>query len=314
MTRLFFATDIHGSDVCWKKFLNAGKFYKADVLILGGDMTGKALVPIVSLSNGRYRATLLEQEFILESRQAVAEMEQSVKSRGYYPFHIDEAGLAELLADERKVDALFQQQMLETIERWMALAEERLKDSGLRCFVCPGNDDMFEVDDLVQRSSCVRLSEGRVVEIDRDFTMISTGWSNRTPWHTYREADEDDLAARIEQMVVEVPDLRHTIFNFHCPPYASNLDDVAELDANLRPINAGHSLVPVGSTAVRAAIERHQPPLSLHGHIHEGKGAARIGATLAINPGSMYEQGVLLGALIDLDRRKGVKNYLLTSG
>jgi len=314
LTRLFFATDIHGSDVCWKKFLNAGAFYKADVLVLGGDMTGKALVPIVSLPNGSYRATLLEQEFILESRDAVASMERNVKSRGYYPFHIDEDGLAELIADERKVDALFQQQMLETIERWLALAEERLKDSQVRCFVCPGNDDMFEVDALVQRSPRVTLGEGRVVELDRDFTMISTGWSNRTPWNTYREASEDDLAARITEMTSQVPDMRHTIFNFHCPPYASNLDDVAELDADLRPINAGHSIVPVGSTAVRAAIERHQPPLSLHGHIHEGKGATRIGTTLAINPGSMYEQGALLGALIDLDRRKGVKNYILTSG
>lgn len=314
MTRLFFATDIHGSDICWKKFLNAGKFYKADVLVLGGDMTGKALVPIVRLPNGGFRATLLEQEFVLESRQAVDEMERTVKSRGYYPFHTDEDGLAELVADERKVDALFQQQMLETIERWLALAEERLKDSHVRCFVCPGNDDMLEVDALVGRSARVTLGEGRVVEIDRDFTMISTGWSNRTPWNTYREADEDDLAERIERMVAQVPDMGRTIFNFHCPPYGSNLDDVAELDASLRPINAGHSTVPVGSTAVRAAIERHQPPLSLHGHIHEGKGATRIGRTLAINPGSMYEQGMLLGALLDLDRRKGVKNYLLTSG
>lgn len=314
MTRLFFATDIHGSDVCWKKFLNAASFYHADVLVLGGDMTGKALVPIVSLPNGSYRATLLEQEFILESRAAVADMERSVRSRGYYPFHTDEDALAELTADESKVDALFQQQMLETLERWLALAEERLGASKTRCFVCPGNDDMFEVDDLVRRSSRVGLSEGRVVEIDRDFAMISTGWSNRTPWDTYREDDEADLTARIEQMAAQAADLRRTIFNFHCPPHASGLDDVAELDADLRPVNAGHSIVPAGSTAVRDAIERHQPPLSLHGHIHEGKGATRIGATLAINPGSMYEQGVLMGALIDLDRRKGVKNYLLTSG
>jgi Icc-related predicted phosphoesterase len=314
LTRLFFATDIHGSDVCWKKFLNAGAFYQADVLVLGGDMTGKALVPIVRLPDGSYRATLLEQQFILDSRQAVAEIERSIRSRGYYPFHTDEAGLAGLLADAHKVDALFKQQMLETLERWMALAEERLTGTRVRCFVCPGNDDLLEVDEIVQRSSCVTLSEGRAVAIDGDFSMISTGWSNRTPWHTYREASEEELAARIERMVAEAPDMAHTIFNFHCPPYASRLDDAAELDAELRPVNAGHATVPVGSTAVRAAIERYQPPLSLHGHIHESKGAVRIGRTLAINPGSMYEQGLLLGALIDLDRRKGVKNYLLTSG
>jgi Icc-related predicted phosphoesterase len=314
MTRLFFATDVHGSDVCWKKFLNAGKFYGADVLVLGGDMTGKALVPIVRLADGTHRATLLEQEFALPTVEAVAEMERSVRSRGYYPFHTDEMGLAELSADPQKVDALFQQEMLGTVERWMALAEERLKGSGIRCFVCPGNDDMFEVDQIVARSGAVTLGEGRVVELDRDFVLASTGWSNRTPWHTYREADEPDLGARIEAMLEDVHDMSRAVFNFHCPPYSSNLDGAAELDANLRPINAGHAIIPVGSTAVRAVIERHQPPLSLHGHIHEAKGVARIGRTTAINAGSLYEQGVLQGAIVDLDRRKGVKNYLLTSG
>ena len=39
MTKLFFATDVHGSEICWKKFISAGKFYEADVIILGGDIT-----------------------------------------------------------------------------------------------------------------------------------------------------------------------------------------------------------------------------------------------------------------------------------
>lgn len=314
MTRLFFATDIHGSEVCWKKFLNAGKFYNADVLILGGDMTGKALVPIVRLPNGAFRATLLEQNFDLPNEAAVVEMERSIKSRGYYPFRTDEAGLAELSADAHKVDALFHQEMLRTVEQWMALAAERLKGTGIRCFVCPGNDDQFEVDAIVEQSGAVTLSEGRVVELDSTFVMASTGWANRTPWHTYREDDEADLARRIDAITRQIPDPSRAVFNFHCPPYASTLDDAAELDDQLRPINAGHSIIPVGSTAVRAAIERHQPPLSLHGHIHEAKGVTRIGKTVSINAGSLYEQGVLQGALIDLDKRKGVKNYLLTSG
>ncbi len=56
MPKIFFATDLHGSEVCWKKFLNAAKFYDADVLICGGDMTGKAIVPIVSHGRARRRA------------------------------------------------------------------------------------------------------------------------------------------------------------------------------------------------------------------------------------------------------------------
>ncbi|HYN86885.1 MAG TPA: hypothetical protein VER55_00075, partial [Ardenticatenaceae bacterium] len=180
--------------------------------------------------------------------------------------------------------------------------------------VCPGNDDMASIDEIVRRSPAVTLAEGRVVEVGRDFKMISTGWANRTPWHTFREEDEPDLARRIEAMTRQLNDFRTAIFSLHCPPYGSGLDEAAELDENLQPKFAGRSIIPVGSTAVRDAIERCQPVLSLHGHIHEGKGAVRMGKTVVINPGSMYEQGVLLGALIDLDKKKGVKNYILTSG
>jgi Icc-related predicted phosphoesterase len=312
--RLFFATDIHGSDICWKKFLNAGKFYQADVLILGGDMTGKALVPIVELPDGRYKATLLQQEFILQNEDEVRDMERRVGSRGYYPFRTTQQQLADFAADPTKVEAFFHQQMLHVVEQWMNLADERLRGTGLRCFVCPGNDDGFEVDAVLRQSQCVQLAEGKVVELGDGFTMISTGWSNVTPWKTYRECSESEMAGKIEAMIDSGLDMRRTVFNFHCPPYGSNLDEAAEVDAELNVKHAGRSLVPVGSTAVRDAIVKYQPVLSLHGHIHEGKGAARLGKTLAINPGSMYEQGVLQGAVIDLHPRKGIRNYVLTTG
>lgn len=318
MPRIFFATDIHGSDICWRKFLNAGKFYEADILILGGDMTGKALVPIAELPGGGYKATLLQQEFHLRNEEEVADMERRVKSRGYYPFRATEEQLADFEADPKKVDAFFQQQMLDVIEQWMALADERLAGSGLRCYVCPGNDDAAEVDEVVRQAKYVELAEGRVVELGQGFTMISTGWSNVTPWKTYREASEEELAERIEGMTTMITagghDMRRALFNFHCPPYGSNLDEAPEIDAELNVKEAGRSLVPVGSTAVRDAILKHQPLVTLHGHIHEGKGTARLGKTLAINPGSLYEQGVLQGAIVNLHRRRGLDSYLLTTG
>ena len=58
-TRVFFTTDLHGSTVVFKKFINAGKFYEAQVLILGGDMIGKMIVPIVSQGGGRFSANYL---------------------------------------------------------------------------------------------------------------------------------------------------------------------------------------------------------------------------------------------------------------
>jgi len=314
LTRLFFATDVHGSDICWKKFLNAGKFYNADVLILGGDMTGKALVPITQRADGTFKATLLQQEFILKNEDEVRDMERRVGSRGYYPIRVTPDELAAFEANPAKVDMFFYGQILSVLERWMVLADERLNGSGRRCFVCPGNDDAPEADDVIRHAKHVQLVEGTCVELGDGFSMVSTGWSNVTPWKTFRELPEPELAAKIEAMIPPDADMRRMVFNFHCPPYGSNLDEAPEIDQDLNVKEAGRSLVPVGSTAVRDAILKHQPLLSLHGHIHEGKGAARLGKTLAINAGSLYEQGVLQGAVVDLDPRKGIKSYMLTTG
>jgi hypothetical protein len=313
MTTLFFATDVHGSDVCWRKFINAGKFYGADVLILGGDMTGKAIVPIIEQGGGKFRAVLLEQEFLLDGEDEAEEMIKKIKSRGYYPYCLSPDELAELNQSPDKVHDLFLQEALKTAEQWMAFASDKLEGTGLRVYAAPGNDDQFEVDEIIRNSGVVTLAEGQIIELDKHHEMISSGWSNPTPWHTYREENEDQLAARYEAMTRKLRNPKNTVFNIHVPPYASNLDEAPELDENLRPKYAGSALKPVGSTALRTAIEKHQPLLGLHGHIHEGRGASRIGRTLCINPGSMYEQGTLLGALIKLGKDK-IENYVLTQG
>jgi Icc-related predicted phosphoesterase len=312
--RLFFATDIHGSETCWRKFLNSGKHYGADVLVLGGDMTGKALVPLVDDGGGNWHATLLENRHELAGEEEAAAFEEAVKRRGYYPFRTTRDELDEYEADPERADRFFHEQMLATVERWMALADERLEGTGIRAFVCPGNDDQFDIDEVLASARRVELAEGRVVEID-GFQMASTGWANVTPWKTYREEDEPDLAKRIDQVASQVtaPPER-TIFSLHCPPHGSGLDDAPELTEDMELKHAGHAPVPCGSTAVREAIERFQPALSLHGHIHEARGSARIGNTLCINPGSSYEQGELLGALIEMDGGKKIKNFVLTSG
>jgi uncharacterized protein len=313
MTRIFFATDVHGSDICWKKFVNAGKFYGADVLILGGDMTGKAIVPIVDIGGGKFKAVLLEQEFLLDNEDAAQEMVKKIKSRGYYPYRTNPDELAELSRTPDKVHELFLQEALKTAEQWMVYAKEKLKGTGIQVYAAPGNDDEFEVDKIIRDSEIVILAEGEVIELDKHHEMISSGWSNRTPWNTYREEDEDQLEVRYDAMITHLKNPRNAIFNIHVPPYNSNLDEAPELDENLRPKYAGNALKPVGSTALRKAIEKTQPLSGLHGHIHEGKGASRIGRTLCINPGSMYEQGVLLGALLSLGKDK-VENYVLTQG
>ena len=313
MTKLFFATDIHGSDICWNKFLNAGKFYEVDVLILGGDMTGKAIVPVIHQGGKSYHVTLLEQEFPITDEEELQDMIKRVRSRGYYPYITNPDEIGELEKNPEQVDRIFKQEVLKVVQQWMDKADQKLDSTDLMVYCSPGNDDMDEVDEIIRCSRRVKLVEGQVTPLDERHEMIASGWSNRTPWDTEREEDEDQLAARYEAMISRLREPRNSVFNIHVPPYKSGLDEAPELDKNLRPVLAGQALKPVGSTALRKAIERHQPLLGLHGHIHEGRGATRIGKTLCINPGSMYEQGTLLGTIVKLGRNK-VENYVLTTG
>jgi Icc-related predicted phosphoesterase len=311
--RIFFATDIHGSDVCWRKFLNAGAFHKADVLVMGGDMTGKAMVPIVA-SGTSWELTLQEQRHVLTTEEDVRAMEKRISDRGYYPVRLTRDEVDAWSGDPDAVDTRFRAEMLRSVERWLAMADERLKGSGIRCIVSPANDDIFEIDPLIEAASLVDLGESNAIALD-GFTLVSTGWANPTPWNTFRELPEDELRARIDGLVADVADPHRAIFNFHAPPYGSNLDSAPKLDADMNYVSGGQALVPVGSRAVRDAIAAYGPVLSLHGHIHEGRGAVKLGRTLAVNPGSSYEDGVLQAAIVDLDSKKGeVKRYLLING
>jgi Icc-related predicted phosphoesterase len=313
--RIFYVTDLHGSEICWKKFLNAGAFYEADVVILGGDVTGKAMVPIVQHANGSWTASLQDFKEELETEAEVAEFEGRVMNRGYYPIRISDEEYVAMQEDEDLVDKRFKQVMVEGTSRWIDMAEDKLGGTGIRVVACPANDDMFEIDDILSHANVVETGdEDHPIEID-GMTMISMGWTNPTPWHTFREAEEPDLAVRIERALTHAPDPEHTIFNFHAPPYGSRLDYAPALNDDLSYKAGGQALRPVGSTAVRDAVKSYQPLLSLHGHIHESKGSVRLGKTLALNPGSSYEEGVLQAAVVNIDtKKKKVKNYILVNG
>ncbi len=314
MLRVFFATDIHGSDVCWRKFLNAGAFHKADVLVMGGDMTGKAMVPIVDSGNGSWELTLQEQAHVVTGDDELGAMEKRIADRGYYPVRMTRDELTDWSSDPAAVDRRFKEVMLASVKRWIDLADERLAGKDIRCVVSPANDDIFEIDPLVDAAERVELGESNTIELD-GFMLVSTGWANPTPWNTFRELPEDQLRARIDGLVAVAGDPHRAIFNFHAPPSGSNLDAAPKLDADMNYVSGGQALVPVGSRAVREAITDYGPVLSLHGHIHEGRGAVKLGRTLAINPGSSYEDGVLQAAIVDLDPKKGeVKRYLLING
>ena len=311
--KIFFATDIHGSEICWRKFLNAAAFYKADMVILGGDVTGKVMIPIVE-HNGYWQVTYRGETFRIENRETLAEIEQRIRNRGSYPAVVSPDELQHLSAEEGEVDRRFSQEMMHSLDRWLDMADTKLKGGQIGCILNGGNDDIFEIDDMIESSPCVTFAEGKVLDLG-GFSMVSMGWTNPTPWDTFREAPEDELAGRIEAVAQHVPDMGRAIFNFHAPPYGTGIDEAPALDENLRPMHGGAVMKPVGSKAVRDAIMQHQPLLSVHGHIHESRATKKMGRTLALNPGSVYGDGVLQGAVIELDPKKAkVTRYLMVNG
>ena len=315
LTRIFFTSDVHGSEVCFMKFINAAKFYQAHILILGGDVTGKMIVPIMEQSDGTYVSDFLGTTQVVKTRQDREALEKTIRNSGYYPYMTTPSEVEKLSNDKKLQDELFSKIMADGVKRWVQIAEERLKETNIKCYVSPGNDDRFNIDEALKSSSVVLYPEDQVVWIDDNHEMITTAWTNPTPWNSPRETTEDELAQRIEQMTSTVQRMENCIFNLHCPPYDTPLDQAPELDATMKPITKGGgiSMVHVGSTAVRQAIEKHKPLLGIHGHIHESRGFVKIGRTLCINPGSEYGEGILRGALITVDENR-IRSYMFTQG
>jgi uncharacterized protein len=312
--KVFFATDIHGSETCWRKFLNAAAFYKADMVILGGDVTGKVMVPIVSVRPGHWEVTFGGQRIQLDTEAELDNIKRKIRDRGYYPAVMSGDELDSLNAEDGSVDRRFTQEMTKGLETWLDMADSKLRGGEIPCILNGGNDDIWEIDDIIEQSPSVSFAESKVLDIG-GFYLASMGWTNPTPWNTFREAPEDVLAAKIDAVVSSIPDMGRAVFNFHAPPYGTGLDEAPALDENMRPIHGGAVMKPVGSTAVKAAIQKYQPILSVHGHIHESKGVLRLGRTLTMNPGSSYSDGVLQGAVLDLNEKKGkVTRYILVNG
>jgi len=299
-TRLFFATDVHGSDRCFRKFVNAGTFYGVQHLILGGDITGKSLVPIERTPRG-FNATYLDHAYVDLTDAERAALEQRIRDHGRYPVTGTRDELLTLHEEEAR-EQVFRRVVVEGIRRWVELAEQRLRGTGIRCFVTPGNDDYWEIDEALQGSDVVEFVEGRRVSLDDRHEMITTGYSNITPWDSPRELDEPELAARIDAMCVGLESYRNLVAVIHPPPYNTDLDKAPAIDSDFRvQLEAGApKIVPVGSTAVRDFVERAQPLLGLHGHVHESRAAQLVGRTLCLNPGSEYTEGTLCGAIVTL--------------
>lgn len=311
--RYFFATDVHGSDRCFRKFLAAAGAYEADALILGGDIAGKAIVPISANGGGRFSFSFHGVDESV-SEQDLPQALARIQFNGLYPRICAADEIERMREDGEYLHSLFERVIAEQVAGWCELAAERLPDE-VPLVITPGNDDPEVIDAVLAEAERVRFTELEVAEVGPAW-LASLGNTNPTPWHTDREYEESELAAQIDGMLADYADGRPLMFNFHCPPYKSGLDTVAKLDDEFRPVIEYGAAVeePVGSTAVRDAITRYQPTVALHGHIHECQGAHRIGETVCLNPGSDYSSGVLKGVIVDLAGDGSYRHHLFTNG
>ena len=305
---LFYASDIHGSDLLWRKFLGAAKFYGADAAVMGGDLLGKAIVPIERTADNTFRAEFLGAQRSVREGQELDELVGAIRFNGYYPWIASGEEIAKRGAD---TDDLFAEVARDEIRRWLELAERR-KNGTSNLFVMAGNDDPWYVDELLAASQAIVFCDERVVRVG-PHEMISSSYANPTPWDSPRELDEESLYERLRKLADQLEEPERAIFNLHVPPYDSRLDQAPDLKPDLTPRYAGGApvMVPVGSHAVRQLIEEVQPLLALHGHIHESKGETRIGRTLALNSGSEYNTGRLHGVVVSLGDERVVSHQFV---
>ncbi len=319
-TRIFYACDIHGSEPTYRKFLNAAKFYEVDALVFGGDLMGKLLIPIVREADGTYRARLQGQNHHIRGDEEMERFKRTLQKLGLYKQEMNRDEDRTYEGQQDRIDTLFDVLAKERLAAWVALAEERLEGTGVRAYLCGGNDDTDEVLTALDEAPRDRVvnAENRVVPIDDEHVLVTVGYSTPTPWQTPRERTEPEIAEVIEKVVAEVPDPSRAVFNFHCPPLDSSLDTCLKLDASVWPPtpviqNRQPVYYGAGSQAVTDALRRYQPTVGLHGHIHESRGMNRYGRTPAFNPGSEYGEGVLRGLIVAI-RGGEVVGQQFTSG
>jgi Icc-related predicted phosphoesterase len=315
LMRILYGSDFHGSDTVFRKFIASGLQYKADVLMVGGDVTGKAMVPVVHQGQGRYVGSWFGKEAAACNPEELGKIKKDISSIGFYPIVLEKDEAEELESQSEKMAARFEKEMCQRVREWMILAEEKLKPQNMILYFMAGNDDLASIDEVVAEFKSIRNPDMTHSEIEGGYEVVGLSNANMTPWRCARDVEEDILEQKLDQLAGMIQKPEHSITILHVPPFSSGLDICPDLDENLKIITSGGQVVmkSAGSFAVKAFIEKVQPMLSLHGHIHESPGHVHIGRTLSINAGSEYAEAILKAAIINLEDGK-VKGHLLISG
>jgi uncharacterized protein len=312
-TSIFYSSDLHGSNRCWRKFLGAAKFYKVGTLLMGGDLTGKAVVPITREADGSAVTTFLGEERRARTDEELSQLKDAVRYNGMYPWVAPPDEIQRHREDDAARDQLFETVMLDELRSWIQLADAKAQAAGLDIFAIAGNDDPWACNQVVASGERLQPCEDRVVKVG-GHEMIACSLVNPTPWDSPREMDESALYDHLRGLAEQVSDPSRAIFMLHAPPFDSGLDTAREIDRDTLTVvmrNGQPHEIPVGSKAVRQIIEEYQPLVSLHGHIHESRGITTIGRTTCINPGSDYATGRIHGAVLSLGADKVTMRQLV---
>jgi Icc-related predicted phosphoesterase len=299
---MLFASDFHGNEMVWRKFLNSANIFKCDWLVMGGDLTGKVLTPIVLQPDGMYKTDFLGKTEVIQAAN-LETFRTRVKDNCYIPYVCNQKQFEQLQqASQDDIENIFAELEARTLKEWIDIIPKKLTKD-VKVLIHPGNDDKFELDEVLKASPYVTYAEESVVTLDGEHEAACCGWSNPTPWNSPRECSEEELMVKLEKLASQVKNVDRSVFCLHCPPFESQIDQAPLLDKDLRPVYEGGRpvIVPVGSKSVRTIIEKYQPLLGMHGHIHECRGFMNIGRTKCMNPGSEYTEGILSAYLIELD-------------
>ncbi|MEM1696331.1 MAG: metallophosphoesterase [Desulfurococcaceae archaeon] len=312
--RLIYATDLHGSDLMFKKLVSAALLYKANVVVVGGDITGKGIVPIVQKRTGEYEASVYGTRYTAKSREELDKILKLISNYGFYPYITSEHEL-EAFSDQQAFEKLYYQLSTKRLREWIEYARDKLKEANVEFYMMPGNDDPYEVDEVLKDDFVVNHARKALEIADGRYVLIGYDRTNVTPWKCPRDVDEELIEKELEEICSRVRMVQPVILNTHCPPYGTLLDLAPKLDKDLKPVISGGSVIMehVGCVSVRRIIEKYQPLLGLHGHIHESRAVDNLRKTIIVNPGSAYNEGVLFMALVVLENGK-VKSTLLLKG
>ena len=315
--RIYYTSDLHGSEKCWKKFMVTPKHYQADIIIIGGDITGKFIVPIIRLPNGRVEATFMGRKRKFKKEKDVEVLKQQIADTGQYWLDVTQEEYQDYTDNPSKLDEIFDKLITERVAEWVAMADERLKGQNVRCLISAGNDDSYSVDEILEKSETIEVHDGRIIDLGEGFEIFGLSNSNMTPWDCPRDITEEELEVKIEKLAGQINNMDRAIFDIHVPPYGAGIDEAPELTEDMKMVldsTGTPNMIPVGSTAVKEALLKYQPMLGLHGHIHEAAGIRKLGKTTIVNPGSEYAEGLLRGAVIDLDAQECLINVNLVTG